>query len=168
MKRSILIGAALAVAVSLSSLTACGTVVAGNNSAGATNASSRYGLASSTAWAEEGASLRQSKLAQQSKQGGSGFLNAGDWASQSKPVDLTADGDYTFVIPVSPEFSVDASRGAAVSGFAVAFPPDTDFGISPSAPSVVDNAGTDHATLVLTMHVQGLSEAYPNYSLWVY
>lgn len=97
------VGLAILIGSSLAAVAGCGHV---KESPGAPSSGSSavHNIAQSSQWANEGKRLRAFKASQHAKAGNAAASvgpsssippNAGDWAYQSRPVDITGNGNYT-------------------------------------------------------------------------
>lgn len=127
-------------------------------------------VASSRVWAHEGARLRQFKRQMNSKypngKGGPGFLpgNAGDWAFESMPIDVSSPGVYVLRFgPLPNTFHYPRSPSA----FALSTPWDERFAITVSgAARTVAVDGLLYFEVPVS--VSQFVAPYPDLTAWIY
>lgn len=154
------------------SVTACGSTQsqALGPAAGPTGSPS-IRVADTPEWQQEGARLRQFKKAQNA-QGGSPVgcfgaampCNAGDFAYQSLPIDISGPGLYRFQFgPLGTGFDFPTSP----RGVSWIFPGDATFVILPAGtdPTVMTIGG--QRFLEMTFSVTEFRGSYPRFSGWI-
>lgn len=120
-------------------------------------------IAAQPEWAAEGNRLRADKAAN-ARKGGRNPDNAGDFAYQSSPIDITGPGDYPLTFgPVANLF--DPPRSPA--GLALNVPSDASFKYEMvNAPTVKVGSGGRFVTW--TLRVISKDAAYPQFTMWIY
>jgi eukaryotic-like serine/threonine-protein kinase len=121
-------------------------------------------VAQSPEWAEEGERLIRSVVGMQLPEGES------DFAYESSPVDITADGTYTLDFgPVSSSFNPDPTEPGPDGGFALSYemPPDVHFIIAADGGgSLVTLNGETY--FQIQAQVSQLTSPYPQFTGWIY
>lgn len=131
----------------------------GQRSGGTTSTepeSSCSASAASASWAGEGARLVAVKAVK--APAGSGIANAGPWAYQSAPIDVSANGTYVL------DFTVPA--GFHPSGMGFDFPPGMDFELHQIGGSTSTPMGTTK-TLKIPVAVTGFRQPCVAFSIWI-
>ena len=130
-------------------------------------------IASTPAWQEEGARLRDYKRQQNvsgTRSAGCGDssslpCNAADFAYPSVPVTITGPGSYAFQFgPLGPEFDPPRSPSAV----AYSFPSDASFQLVPvGAPTIVSIGGQRFLEAKFNI-ISFQGAVYPNFYGWIY
>lgn len=110
----------------------------------------------SASWAGEGARLIAVKAVK--APAGSGIANAGPWAYQSAPIDVTGNGTYVLDFTVPARFQP--------GGMAYNFPPGMDFEAQPTGPQTSTLIGTTK-TLHVPVAITGFRQPCTAFSIWI-
>ncbi|MGW5237550.1 hypothetical protein ACWEOW_01305 [Monashia sp. NPDC004114] len=145
-------------------ITACGSVPAPTQSVIPASTSSPL-EASTDEWAREGTSLIAGKQAASKEN--PDMLNAGDWAYQSNPVDITGDGKYVLTFTVQKDFVISPTADRPVIGVSFTYPRDQAFRIRQAGPLELTQQADGTTKLTVPFMVSDVRSEYPGYSVWI-